>query len=152
VSTPHIPRNAPRSQLVTVWVNDGVRVLNQDDLQAIVNYVRMAASGGAGVTIRAGDEAEPEKVEHLRHLAPHELRHVVLTQRTDVFLLMVQIFESGHVSISYNDADEPAVKSADLVKAYVTRLHKGPQGYPSEPLRFVRAYRARVVWRGGGPS
>jgi len=26
------------------------------------------------------------------------------------------------------------------------------QGYPSEPTSFVRAYRARVVWRGGGPS
>jgi len=26
------------------------------------------------------------------------------------------------------------------------------QGYLSEPTSFVRAYRARVVWRGGGPS
>ncbi len=26
------------------------------------------------------------------------------------------------------------------------------QDYPSEPTSFVRAYRARVVWRGGGPS
>lgn len=126
MSTPHIPRHAPRSPLVTAWVNDGVRVLNQDDLQAIVNYMHMAGSAGVEVTIRAGDNAEPGKVEHLRHLAPHELRHVVFTQRTDVLFLVVQILEGGHVSLMYDDNDEPAVKSADLVKAYVTQLDRRP--------------------------
>jgi len=51
--------------------------------------------------------------------------------------------EPGYVSSL--GADYSA--QADALDRYLSR-----QGYPSEPTSFVRAYRARVVWRGGGPS
>ncbi len=124
MTIPNIPRRlAPKNSTIVIRVDDGVRLLVQDDLEAIASYMREAAPTSP-MTIYAGEEAEPEELAHLRYLAPHELKHVRLSQHNDLRFLSVSIGSAGAVTIRYDDRDPAARDAAERIEKYVQRLDK----------------------------
>lgn len=82
MTVPEIPRRQPTHKPMQALVDDGIRVLVLDDLEAIAGYMRAVAKPDCPLRIRAGADAEPAELAHLRHLTPHELRSVMIRQMT----------------------------------------------------------------------